>query len=250
MQRRGRVLRAVVRNRYTPLGGGLSCTWQSRRGSCYCKHRPRRTADPVFMGIVCMAMIANLQYGWTLSSTRSPTSYHWTRAAIQVAFTIFVLTETWLVPIEGYLVDKFGPRPMVLIGGLCCGIGWVLNSFADSLTIALRRRRHQRHRRRRRLRHVRRQRAQVVPRSPGSRRRALPPRASAPARRSPSCRSPQSSRHGYEAAFLYFGIGQGLVVMLLALRSPILAMWSARSSAGGAPPIEAPAAERARLLAF
>src|SRR5207302_10698243 len=58
-----------------------------------------------------------------------------TKAAIQVAFTIFVLTETWLVPIEGYLVDRFGPRPVVMVGGLLCGIGWVLNSFADSLAL-------------------------------------------------------------------------------------------------------------------
>jgi OFA family oxalate/formate antiporter-like MFS transporter len=61
--------------------------------------------------------------------------YGWTRAAIQVAFTIFVLTETWLVPIEGYLVDRFGPRPVVLVGGLLCALGWVMNSFADSLAM-------------------------------------------------------------------------------------------------------------------
>src|ERR1700680_3425098 len=85
------------------------------------------------MGIVCMAMIANLQYGWTLFVNPIADKYGWTKAAIQVAFTIFVLTETWLVPIEGYLVDRFGPRPVVMIGGLLCGVGWVLNSFADSL---------------------------------------------------------------------------------------------------------------------
>ena len=89
----------------------------------------------LFMGIVCMAMIANLQYGWTLFVNPIADKFHWTRAAIQVAFTIFVLTETWLVPIEGYLVDRFGPRPVVLFGGLLCGIGWVMNSFADSLTM-------------------------------------------------------------------------------------------------------------------
>jgi OFA family oxalate/formate antiporter-like MFS transporter len=86
------------------------------------------------MGIVCMAMIANLQYGWTLFVNPISEKYGWSRAAIQVAFTIFVLTETWLVPIEGYLVDKFGPRPVVLVGGLLCGLGWVMNSYADSLT--------------------------------------------------------------------------------------------------------------------
>ena len=77
----------------------------------------------LFMGIVCMAMIANLQYGWTLFVNPISEKYGWTRAAIQVAFTIFVLTETWLVPFEGYLVDKYGPRPVVLVGGLLCRRG-------------------------------------------------------------------------------------------------------------------------------
>src|SRR5437870_4671290 len=97
------------------------------------------TRKPLFrwgqllMGIVCMAMIANLQYGWTLFVNPIADKHGWSRAAIQVAFTIFVLTETWLVPIEGYLVDRFGPRPVVLVGGLLCGLGWVLNSYADTL---------------------------------------------------------------------------------------------------------------------
>src|SRR5450432_2494207 len=89
----------------------------------------------LLMGIVCMAMIANLQYGWTLFVNPIADKHGWSRAAIQVAFTIFVLTETWLVPIEGYLVDRFGPRPVVLVGGLMCGLGWVLNSYADTLTL-------------------------------------------------------------------------------------------------------------------
>src|SRR4029434_2756383 len=96
-------------------------------------HRLYRWGQLV-MGIVCMAMIANLQYGWTLFVDPITDKHGWSRAAIQVAFTIFVLTETWLVPIEGYLVDRFGPRPVVLVGGILCGLGWMLNSFAGSLT--------------------------------------------------------------------------------------------------------------------
>jgi OFA family oxalate/formate antiporter-like MFS transporter len=84
-------------------------------------------------GIICMVMIANLQYGWTLFVNPIDQKYHWGKAAIQVAFTIFVLTETWLVPIEGYLVDKFGPRLMIAISGVLVAIAWVINSIADSL---------------------------------------------------------------------------------------------------------------------
>ena len=87
----------------------------------------------LFLGIICMVMIANLQYGWTLFVNPIADKFGWTKASIQVAFTIFVLCETWLVPIEGYLVDRYGPRPVVLIGGLLCGIGWVINAFAESL---------------------------------------------------------------------------------------------------------------------
>ena len=89
----------------------------------------------LLMGIVCMAMIANLQYGWTLFVNPIADKYGWSKAAIQVAFTIFVLTETWLVPIEGWAVDKFGPRPVVLVGGALCALGWVLNGYADSLSL-------------------------------------------------------------------------------------------------------------------
>src|ERR1700716_891006 len=96
-------------------------------------HHPFYRWGQLLMGIVCMAMIANLQYGWTLFVTPIADKHGWSRAAIQVAFTIFVLTETWLVPIEGYLVDRFGPRPVVLGGGLLCGLGWVMNSFAGTL---------------------------------------------------------------------------------------------------------------------
>jgi len=84
-------------------------------------------------GIICMVMIANLQYGWTLFVNPIDQKFHWGKAAIQVAFTIFVLTETWLVPLEGYLIDKFGPRVMISISGALVAIAWVINSMADSL---------------------------------------------------------------------------------------------------------------------
>jgi OFA family oxalate/formate antiporter-like MFS transporter len=87
----------------------------------------------LIFGIICMVMIANLQYGWTLFVGPIDAKFHWGRAAIQVAFTIFVLTETWLVPIEGYLIDKFGPRIMISLSGVLVAIGWVINSVADSL---------------------------------------------------------------------------------------------------------------------
>jgi OFA family oxalate/formate antiporter-like MFS transporter len=84
-------------------------------------------------GIVCMVMIANLQYGWTYFVDPINATYHWGRTSIQVAFTIFVATETWLVPVEGWFVDRFGPRMVVMFGGIVVAIAWTLNSFASTL---------------------------------------------------------------------------------------------------------------------
>src|ERR1700751_2473820 len=89
----------------------------------------------LLVGIICMSMIANLQYGWTLFVTPIDDKFHWGRAAIQVAFTLFVLVETWLIPVEGYLVDRFGPRWVVLGGSFLVAMAWVINSVAASLPV-------------------------------------------------------------------------------------------------------------------
>ena len=173
-------------------------------------------------GVICMVMIANLQYGWTLFVGPIDAKYEWGRAAIQIAFTIFVLTETWLVPIEGYLIDKFGPRIMISLSGILVAIAWVINSVADSLFLlyvgaavggigA----------------------GVIYGGSVGNALKWFPDRRGLAAGLTaagfgagsavtvvPIANMIQS--RGYEAAFLWFGLGQGLVVMLvgLLLRAP------------------------------
>ncbi|MCZ0737444.1 oxalate/formate MFS antiporter [Phreatobacter sp. AB_2022a] len=86
------------------------------------------------IGVICMVMIANLQYGWTFFVPDIQKKFGWDRAAIQWAFTLFVLFETWLVPIEGWFVDKYGPRVVIIFGGVLCAVGWVINGYADTLS--------------------------------------------------------------------------------------------------------------------
>jgi MFS transporter, OFA family, oxalate/formate antiporter len=171
----------------------------------------------LIFGIICMVMIANLQYGWTLFVTPIDQKYHWGRAAIQVAFTIFVLTETWLVPIEGYLIDKFGPRMMICGSGFLVGIAWMINAYADSLALlylaaaiggigA----------------------GVVYGGSVGNALKWFPDRRGLAAGLTAAGFGAGSAltvvpianmiaSSGYEAAFWWFGIGQGIVVMLVAL---------------------------------
>jgi MFS transporter, OFA family, oxalate/formate antiporter len=87
--------------------------------------------------IICMVLIANLQYGWTLFVNPINKAHGWSLASIQLAFSIFIALETWLTPVEGWIVDILGPRRgpklMVAFGGITVGIGWVINAYAQSL---------------------------------------------------------------------------------------------------------------------
>src|SRR5215467_12215486 len=87
------------------------------------------------VGILGMVAIANLQYGWTLFVGPINQKFGWGAPAIQVAFTLFVLAETWLVPLEAYFVDRYGPRLIVAVGGVLVGLAWIINSRADSLAM-------------------------------------------------------------------------------------------------------------------
>ncbi|HWW93263.1 MAG TPA: oxalate/formate MFS antiporter [Vicinamibacteria bacterium] len=84
--------------------------------------------------ILSMVAVANFQYGWTLFVPPLQKHLGQEQALIQVTFTVFVLLETWLVPFEGWLVDKFGPRLLVMLGGVLAGLGWVGSGYAESLT--------------------------------------------------------------------------------------------------------------------
>jgi OFA family oxalate/formate antiporter-like MFS transporter len=168
-------------------------------------------------GIICMVMIANLQYGWTLFVLPIDNKFHWGRPSIQVAFSIFVLCETWLVPVEGWLVDRFGPKIVVLVGGLLVAIAWALNSVADTLTtlyaaaaiggIGA---------------------GAVYGTCIGNALKWFPDHRGLAAGLTAAGFGAGSAltiipiqgmiqSHGYEATFLWFGLGQGIVVVLLSL---------------------------------
>jgi MFS transporter, OFA family, oxalate/formate antiporter len=91
----------------------------------------------LIIGVVCMAMIANLQYGWTYFVGPMAKAHSWDVGSIQVAFSLFVALETWLTPLEGWIVDTLGPhrgpKLMVAAGGVFVAVGWLINAKAGSL---------------------------------------------------------------------------------------------------------------------
>ena len=85
-------------------------------------------------GVTCMIAIANLQYGWTLFVDPIHRAHGWTKAEIQLAFAIFVALETWPTPVVGWLADLIGPKIVVATGGIMVALGWTVNASAASLT--------------------------------------------------------------------------------------------------------------------
>jgi OFA family oxalate/formate antiporter-like MFS transporter len=84
-------------------------------------------------GVIAMMAIANLQYAWTIFTKPLMNNLHATLAAVQVTFAAFIIAETWLVPFEGYLIDRLGPRLVIAIGGVLIGLGWIGSGYAQSL---------------------------------------------------------------------------------------------------------------------
>lgn len=85
--------------------------------------------------VVSMIMIANLQYAWTMFVAPLQAAHrNWGLQAIQWAFTLFIFLETWITPVEGWLIDRLGPRLFLSAGGLLVGIGWTGMGYAQSLT--------------------------------------------------------------------------------------------------------------------
>ena len=95
--------------------------------------RPINRWAQLALMVACTVMLSNMQYGWTLFVNPMQRENHWERAGIQLAFSIMILLNTWLAPVEGLLVDRHGPRPVVMFGGLCAAAAWIMNSYAQSL---------------------------------------------------------------------------------------------------------------------
>lgn len=84
--------------------------------------------------VLAMVMIANLQYAWTLFVKPMQQATGWKLSGIQWALTVFLFLETWVTPVEGWLIDRMGPRIFLSVGGILCGLGWGSLGYARSLS--------------------------------------------------------------------------------------------------------------------
>lgn len=89
----------------------------------------------LILGLIAMMAISSPQYVWTLFTKPFQDQLSVSLPVIQWTLTILIVLQTWLSPIQGWLIDKFGPRLLVAAGGLLSGLGWMAASQATSLTM-------------------------------------------------------------------------------------------------------------------
>ncbi|MGN6461765.1 MAG: oxalate/formate MFS antiporter [Pseudolabrys sp.] len=88
----------------------------------------------LIIGVICMMAVANIQYSWTLFVPEIVKTFGWSRASVQSSFTIFIVTQVLSTPVVGYLIDRYGLRPVIILGALTASLSWIINSGATSLT--------------------------------------------------------------------------------------------------------------------
>ncbi|MFO0965360.1 MAG: oxalate/formate MFS antiporter [Gemmataceae bacterium] len=169
-------------------------------------------------GITGMVAVANFQYSWTLFVLPLRERHGWDEVDIQYAlYLFFVPAQTWLAPLQGYLAERFGPRKLLISGGVLAGLGWMINAGASSLGMVYA--------------------AQalagcgsgiVYSISMGSALKWFPDRRGLAAGLTAAAFGAGAAatvrpvrwtiaQHGYEQAFLWFGLGQAVVIVLAAL---------------------------------
>ncbi|MEY4911899.1 MAG: hypothetical protein RL761_1562 [Pseudomonadota bacterium] len=86
-------------------------------------------------GVVAMIVISNFQYAFTLFTPGLKTQFsNVPYSDIALIYTLFILFETWPVPLAGYFIDKFGIRKLMIVGALLISIGWICGGlFATSV---------------------------------------------------------------------------------------------------------------------
>jgi oxalate/formate antiporter len=85
------------------------------------------------VGVIAMMAISSPQYVWTLFVKPLQGATGASLPSVQVTISVLILLQTWLSPLQGTLIERFGPRPLVMAGCALSGLGWVMAAQANSL---------------------------------------------------------------------------------------------------------------------
>lgn len=87
----------------------------------------------LFLGFIAMCAISSPQYVWTLFTGHLTQTLNSSLSEVQITFSILIVLQTFLSPVQGYLIDKAGPRVLLSLGAVITGLSWVLTTQTSTL---------------------------------------------------------------------------------------------------------------------
>jgi oxalate/formate antiporter len=87
----------------------------------------------LLIGFIVMMVISSPQYVWTLFVPSFQKTTGAVLSEVQWTITILIVLQTWLSPVQGFLVERLGPRLLIGVGALLSGAGWIASSTITSL---------------------------------------------------------------------------------------------------------------------
>ena len=87
----------------------------------------------LLLGVIAMMAISSPQYTWTLFTGPLNQKLGTTLAQLQWTFSLLIILQTFLSPLQAYLVDRFGPKLLISAGAILSGGAWVLAAQVSNL---------------------------------------------------------------------------------------------------------------------
>lgn len=94
---------------------------------------PRTRWAQLGLGLVAMMAISSPQYVWTLFVKPFQATTGADLPAIQITFSLLIVLQTWLSPLQGWMVDRFGSRLLITTGCLLSGLGWITSAYISGI---------------------------------------------------------------------------------------------------------------------
>jgi OFA family oxalate/formate antiporter-like MFS transporter len=87
----------------------------------------------LLLGFIVMMTISSPQYVWTLFVPSFQKTTGSILSEVQWTITILIVLQTWLAPMQGFLVERFGPKLLIGLGALMNGAGWIASSYIQTI---------------------------------------------------------------------------------------------------------------------
>src|ERR1700722_7782202 len=87
----------------------------------------------LLLGFIVMMTISSPQYVWTLFVPSFQKTTGSILSEVQWTITFLIVLQTWLSPLQGFLIERLGPKVLIGLGAAMSGVGWIASSYITTI---------------------------------------------------------------------------------------------------------------------